>query len=368
MSIIDYFRTNFATVLSLLGLVIILVFNRGAEPRIKKLMVMSAVVVGILSIADYIEVGVSYKMDLLSLRMFVSIIGYILRPVPLYFMLLCVRNKRISNILFAIPLIINTIILLINPFKGLVFAYNEFGSFARGPLGYVPHIVGIIYMMLVAYCAFRMFYDRYLGEGIILLFMELIAGIAVYMETFSPEKIYVSTAYSIFNILYYMFIHVQIASKDQLTGLLNRSSFYEDCRRYKTKISGLISIDMNELKWINDNFGHARGDKALITVAECISETFGRRFPVYRLGGDEYTVMIWGGNENETDGKIALCRKKLEEHDLSCAFGVVYHDKTSETEMDINDLLKKADEQMYIDKERIKKIGMLGNRELHIRE
>ncbi|MCR4618696.1 MAG: GGDEF domain-containing protein [Lachnospiraceae bacterium] len=331
-------------------------------------MFLSVLVVLVLSVADYVEVGVSYNMELLNLRMVVSIIGYILRSVPLYLMLLCVRNKKLSSMFMAIPLVINTVVLLITPFTGSVFAFNEFGSFARGPLGYVPHIVGIIYLIMVAYCALRMFYDRYINEGFILLFMEIIACIAVYMETFSSDKIYVSTAYAIFNILYYMFIHVQVVSKDQLTGLLNRASFYEDCHRYRSKISGLVSVDMNELKWINDNFGHEAGDKALIAVAECIKQTFGRKYPVYRLGGDEFTVMIWTGNEIETDEKIALCRKNLEERDYSCAFGTAYFDKASEGEIDINKLLKKADEQMYMDKERIKKEAVLGNRKLHIRE
>jgi len=368
MSGINYFQSNFATVVSSFGLIILLVFNRGAKQRIKKLMFLSAVAVLLLSVADYVDVAVSYEMDLLGLRMVASIVGYILRPAPLYLMALCVLKHKKRNYFFAIPLVINAVILLINPFTEVVFRFNELGSFERGVLGYVPHIVGIFYMVLVGYCALRMFYDKYINEGLILLFMEIMAIIAILMETFSPDKIYVSTAYAIFNILYYVFNHVQIFSKDQLTGLLNRASFYEDCRRYRGNISGLISIDMNELKWINDNYGHAEGDKAIKTVTKCLSEAFGRKFPVYRMGGDEFTVIIWEGNEKETDDKISLCRQLLEKSDRSCAFGTAYYDRGSGDEIDINKLLKEADEEMYSDKMRIKQSAVVGKRKLHMRD
>lgn len=171
-----------------------------------------------------------------------------------------------------------------------------------------------------------------------------------------------STAYAIFNLLYYMFIHVQIVAKDHLTGLLNRVSFYEDCHRFKNSITGVISVDMNELKRINDNEGHAAGDKALVEVADCLRSAFKQKCTVYRMGGDEFIILIWEGAGEGTEAMIALCRKLVEEKGYSCAFGAAYYDKASQEARDIRTLMKDADEKMYEDKRRIKAISEDGTK------
>jgi len=360
MIVYEFLKVNYATVLCSVGLIIILLFNRGAERWIKYNMLLSAVTVLMLAIADYVDVEVAYDMNLLGVRFAASTLGYMLRPLPLYLMILSVRHHKKNNILWAIPLIFNACLLAINPFFNIVFGLNDIGGFRRGVLGYMPHVVGFFYLGLVGYCALRLLYDNNYSDGFILAFMEFVAISAVLMETYTAEKIYVSTAYAIFNLLYYMFVHVQIVAKDHLTGLLNRVSFYEDCHRFKNSISGVISVDMNELKRINDNEGHAAGDKALVEVADCLRSAFKQKCTGYRMGGDEFIILIWEGAGEETEAMIALCRKLVEEKGYSCAFGTAYYDKASQEARNIRTLMKDADAKMYEDKRRLKAIAADG--------
>ena len=89
----------------------------------------------------------------------------------------------------------------------------------------------------------------------------------------------------------------ELSVTDELTGLLNRRGFntlaerqLEIADRSKSSIH-LIYTDIDNLKWINDNFGHAAGDKALKEVASALS-TLRKSDIVGRLGGDEFAILI----------------------------------------------------------------------------
>lgn len=101
------------------------------------------------------------------------------------------------------------------------------------------------------------------------------------------------------------------AVTDLLTGIYNRNGFNlytEDIlKSVKNKGENLILIlgDMNNLKYINDTFGHMEGDFAIKSVAEafkeaCFKEDYGKKFSCFRIGGDEY-VLIGGTNSAEEE-------------------------------------------------------------------
>ncbi|MDE6595092.1 MAG: GGDEF domain-containing protein [Oscillospiraceae bacterium] len=101
------------------------------------------------------------------------------------------------------------------------------------------------------------------------------------------------------------------AVTDLLTGIYNRNGFNlytEDIlKSVKNKGEDLILIlgDMNNLKYINDTFGHMEGDFAIKSVAEafkeaCFNEADGKKFSCFRIGGDEY-VLIGGTDSAEEE-------------------------------------------------------------------
>lgn len=88
------------------------------------------------------------------------------------------------------------------------------------------------------------------------------------------------------------------ATHDNLTGISNRSLFYDRLRQKLSKASsvndsfGVITLDMDGLKEINDNYGHRAGDAAIKEVALRINNTIRETDTVSRLGGDEFGVIV----------------------------------------------------------------------------
>ncbi len=100
----------------------------------------------------------------------------------------------------------------------------------------------------------------------------------------------------------------KLAYNDGLTGLLNRLAFTQEENRIKEKESGkyvLVQLDINFLKQVNDNYGHAEGDRFIIAAAELINDTFGRYGKCYRIGGDEFFVILDGKNPEKDYEKAA---------------------------------------------------------------
>ncbi len=152
---------------------------------------------------------------------------------------------------------------------------------------------------------------------------------------------------------------------DQLTNVNNRNAFnlrvcelegIEDC-------VGIAYADVNGLKMINDELGHDAGDARIIKIASMLSRVFLRR-DVFRIGGDEFVVIVPGIGKDEFDEKIAHLKKiarQLENEEKIAAnsgvnmffsLGYVWADNCFE----INDLLKKADEVMYEEKQKYYKV------------
>ena len=87
----------------------------------------------------------------------------------------------------------------------------------------------------------------------------------------------------------------RLAYTDALTGLENRTAFEQSMEAYRQgQRQGrpiVLVADLNGLKAINDGFGHAAGDEAIIHCAAAMKEAFGAAGRVYRIGGDEFCVL-----------------------------------------------------------------------------
>lgn len=155
----------------------------------------------------------------------------------------------------------------------------------------------------------------------------------------------------------------QLAIKDALTDLFNRRyfhSFIQDvahrAKRLKL-ISSIILIDINGFKSVNDHFGHDVGDQLLVHLSKCLKDTFrSGQDTVFRFGGDEFLILLEASNYS--DSILAMNRlNHLYAEDskgTSLAAGIVEIDHEVITE-DFAEVLKNADDLMYLEKKRMKK-------------
>ena len=154
---------------------------------------------------------------------------------------------------------------------------------------------------------------------------------------------------------------VRLSRTDALTGLLNRRAFYEDemPRRLKRLARGentaaLFYVDLDNFKQVNDEFGHSRGDEALIAARDLLLEHSRPGDLIARLGGDEFVMWLDGmsaGLARDRAARLIGASAKLArfseglEASLGLSAGVaIYDPKLSET---LDELLARADIAMY---------------------
>jgi diguanylate cyclase (GGDEF)-like protein len=104
---------------------------------------------------------------------------------------------------------------------------------------------------------------------------------------------------------------LRLAERDSLTGLYNRRSMMKfldsaiETARTREQYVGLLFIDLNDFKAINDEYGHATGDKILITIAARISARVRTDDIVCRYGGDEFVVVLANIPDPAALGRVA---------------------------------------------------------------
>lgn len=136
---------------------------------------------------------------------------------------------------------------------------------------------------------------------------------------------------------------------DSLTGVWNRRAFDETIDRWKDKAIaiGVIIVDLNDLKRVNDENGHSAGDQLLQRTAHALTS---RSPKVYRLGGDEFVVLVSDVTESSFEQLVADIHDALDEAEISAALGSAWDRHVS----DFKELYDEADRMMYVHKHRLK--------------
>ncbi|SFC56934.1 sensor domain-containing diguanylate cyclase/phosphohydrolase [Clostridium uliginosum] len=139
---------------------------------------------------------------------------------------------------------------------------------------------------------------------------------------------------------------------DSLTGAYNRAYFEEKAEEFLNEQYfpvGVIMGDANGLKVINDTLGHLEGDKLLKLITKVLKDVCNKKDLVFRIGGDEFVVLIPNATEDECESMIrkVFQRCKVYRHDLidiSIALGASI---TNNLSKNIYDTLKDAEDKVY---------------------
>lgn len=137
--------------------------------------------------------------------------------------------------------------------------------------------------------------------------------------------------------------------KDGLTSLYNRNRYIQVLTSYEpmqNKSVGVMYLDLNGLKTVNDQQGHEAGDILICNTAKIIDDIYPNE--AYRIGGDEFVIISFNTEQKEFEQKVIMLQEKMKEKSISVSIGALWKEKCDAIEA----LLKNADECMYEEKKR----------------
>lgn len=150
---------------------------------------------------------------------------------------------------------------------------------------------------------------------------------------------------------------------DSRTGLYNKSKLEEMADNHYPKCGNVAVafFDLNNLKKVNDTYGHLQGDQLIKIFAGILYEEQNFRCKAYRYGGDEFLIILENAAFGEINSILERVQAKLanapkvKDVEVSAAIGVAYG-----TGLELRMLIKQADEKMYLNKKQMKEIVSRG--------
>lgn len=152
-----------------------------------------------------------------------------------------------------------------------------------------------------------------------------------------------------------------LAYRDSLTGVKNKTAYQDVVERMEEQMRvarpefAVIVFDINGLKAVNDNYGHDFGDMLIMDACKLICKVF-KHSPVYRIGGDEFVIILEKADYEQYQILLEDFEKEMEEYNrnnrtdskISIARGIALYN--SETDLVYGNVFKRADDAMYQNK------------------
>ena len=344
----DYILQNWPLLLILAAFIISLFTTVFFKKKMIMRMYFLIAAIFLLSIVVFIEFSLVGKPEYKTLRTVFIAIRY--SATPLIIALICMTLiSRIRWFVF-IPSLAVVLINFISIFTGIVFKIKDDNTMGHGPLWLVPYIAVGLYAVFLIYLLIKRSNKRPM-EIIPIAFLAFSLGSGLVLPFIFHEDyasiFCVTIAIALF--AYYEFTVLQLTKKDSLTGLLNRHAYFADIHDDPKTITALISIDMNGLKTLNDNFGHSAGDEALSTLAVCFTRPLNKRQSAYRIGGDEFIIVCRKTAKDNVLKIVDKIIKYVAETKYTCSIGYGFN---MEGDKSIDELLKESDKMMYEEKEK----------------
>lgn len=252
---------------------------------------------------------------LIPVSIFMHICLFAASPVLTYFWYTFIRdwldlttNKPAEKHYLLIPVLINFVITILSPIYGYVFSINSENIYQRGPLFWMMSVITFSYLVL-SLILILIHRKKLLKEEFIPLIIISIFPIAgAFLQTvfYGSLLVWSSTAFSL--VIIYNFLQQRMIQLDKLTGAWTKDSLNHFITRSIKNNSmlklGIVFLDLDGLKQINDRFSHLEGDCALKTSIELIKSTLRKTDIIARFGGDEFIIVMHCESELHLESAI----------------------------------------------------------------
>lgn len=291
--------------------------------------------------------------DMRFLNIICNVIGFALTPlIPI--VLIAIINVKILRVnkLVMLPSIINIIATVLSPWLGIIFYVNVNNHYTRGN-GFLIFMAAYAINLMILIISTVIMGDKHRYQirlKITILSIFVIAGTSI--------QIIIPSIYSTWHcvtltlLLYYQLLTEFDGSFDALTKLHNRAAFDNMANKLDgRKPFSIIIVDVNNFKEINDKDGHDFGDYALKKVAAVIRKSFNNHYTCFRVGGDEFYIISSDTYRVKLERQLKKMIVNIEEErqkesrlpTVSYGYSIFKGGKA----LDLQEVIKEADEQMY---------------------
>lgn len=325
--------------------------NRLIGYKMKKNSIIVCILIGISITCEWIGVKTNGGPEaLILLHKFAKLIEFCLAPAIGITAAIAYGKVKRPDILIGI-VAAHVVFECASMYYGFVFSVDEANIYHRESLYWVYIAVFSISTIYSFICIVNggKEYQARIDSVLILSLCLLAAGIGIQMRYSEIRVDFMCVA--VCNMMFYNHRCEKMFQVDMVTRLLNRRCYERTIENIKSPAYILI-FDINNFKRINDTYGHVAGDRCLKLVARTIYDVYGKYGFCYRIGGDEFCVIM---NKN-LDNLEKLNRRFKDEIDKlrsadekisDVALGYEYYD---EADKPISKVVEAADEKMYKNK------------------
>lgn len=252
---------------------------------------------------------------LIPVSVFMHVSLFAISPILTYFWYAFIKNwldadtnKPAGKYYLLIPVFINFAITVLSPVYGSIFSINSENIYQRGPLFWLMSVITFFYMaysmILILIHRKKLLKEEFLP--LIVISIIPIAGGVLQTVFYGALLVWSSTAFCL--VINFYFLQQRMIQIDKLTGAWTKDSLnHYITRNIKNNNMlklGIVFLDLDGLKQINDQFGHLEGDFALKTSVELIKSTLRKTDIVSRFGGDEFIIVIHCESKLELESTI----------------------------------------------------------------
>ena len=262
-----------------------------------------------------------------------------------------VIEMKSEKIVF-IGLAVNAVIECLSGVFGFIYYVDENSNYVHAEFYWIyvaAYVISIIYCMYIMLRNVKRY--QYNGVAYFLLVIALMfSGIVIQLYDSSVKVDYPTAAMA--SIMLYIFTLEMVQQTDELTELINRRG-YENYICHLESDSVVIFFDVDKFKSINDNYGHAYGDKVLSIIGKTIKNQYARYGKCFRFGGDEFCAILTK-NIDEVDRLNQNFIKAMENNrakESRLPYVSIGYAHYIPGENDIESVVAEADQMMYKDKE-----------------
>ena len=287
-----YFLIITAVDIFVLGTMCVLTkYNETLDKRQRRWFIMSFVLIIVISVLEVVTVAVDRgPQSLRWVNIIANYLGFGLSPAVPIFLAAAMEKKQSIKYALSVEAAYLLFLAVTFPFK-LVFYIDQNNQYVREDffgIYIAVYFSGIIYLLVMTF-RITARYQNKSRRSIYLIVAFLLAGMTIQV-VFS--QIHVTWLCSTFlSILFFTYCNGMWQQLDKLTGLLNQKS-YLNITSSLSQSGTMVVFDVDDFKQVNDNCGHVMGDRCLEAIADCIKAAYSKYGFCYRIGGDEFCVML----------------------------------------------------------------------------